>query len=396
VIPAITTITEPREFATLRAEWDPLVAAMPRPSPFLLHGWLLQWWRHHSRHGRLSVHVAREGDRLTGALPLFVERRRGLRIARFLGKDAAALADVLVADGAHPSTAGLLVERAAGSGADFVDLFGLPESSRLEAAAGSERLRLIQRAEAPVLDLRAGWDEVYRAKTSAKRRNLHRRRRKQLSRLGDVTFDVARDLEELMPALEDAFRLHEARWLDRPEASGFATAAGQEFHRAAIAALAPLGVPRIALLRIDGEAVACNYFFLYRECMYFHELAFDPLLARWSPGQIATLDSIEVAAAEGARRVEFLGGAERYKLELADGLEPLHQGLGLVATLRGRAALAARTRAVHARRRLKETPVRRLYYDGLAPARRMARLANNSTSPQRGTSAPGGSPDRMP
>ena len=396
MIPAITTISEPREFATLRAEWDPLVAAMPRPSPFLLHGWLLEWWRHHSRHGRLSVHIAREGDRLTGALPLFVERRRGLRIARFLGKDAAALADVLVADGAHSSTAGLLVERAAGSGADFVDLFGLPESSRLEAAAGSERLRLIQRAEAPVLDLRAGWDEVYRAKTSAKRRNLHRRRRKQLSRLGDVTFDVARDLEELTPALEDAFRLHEARWLDRPEASGFATAAGQEFHRAAIAALAPLGVPRIALLRIDGEAVACNYFFLYRECMYFHELAFDPLLARWSPGQIATLDSIEVAAAEGARRVEFLGGAERYKLELADGLEPLHQGLGLVATLRGRAALAARTRAVHARQRLKETPVRRLYYDGLAPARRMARLASNSTSPQRGTSAPGGSPDRMP
>jgi CelD/BcsL family acetyltransferase involved in cellulose biosynthesis len=396
VIPAITTITEPREFATLRAEWDPLVAAMPRPSPFLLHPWLLEWWRHHPGRGRLAVHVAREGDRLTGALPLFVEYRRGLRIARFLGKDAAALADVLVADGAHPSTAGLLVERAAGSGADFVDLFGLPGSSRLAAAAGSERLRLIQRAEAPVLDLRAGWDEVYRAKTSSKRRNLHRRRRKQLSRLGDVTFDVARDLEELMPALEDAFRLHESRWLDRPEASGFATPAGQEFHRAAIAALAPLGVPRIALLRIDGEAVACNYFFLYRQCMYFHELAFDPLLARWSPGQIATLDSIEVAAAEGARRVEFLGGAERYKLELADGLEPLHQALGLVATLRGRAALAARTHAVHARRRLKETPVRRLYYDGLAPARRIARLASSSTSAQRGTSAPGGSPDRMP
>ena len=379
-----------------RAEWDPLVAAMPRPSPFLLHGWLLEWWRHHSRRNRLAVHVAREGDRLTGALPLFVEHRRGLRIARFLGKDAAALADVLVADGAHPSTVELLVERAAGAGADFADLFGLPESSRLAAAAGTERLRLVPRAEAPVLDLEAGWDEVYRAKTSAKRRNLHRRRRKQLGQLGEVSFEVARDLEELAPALEDAFRLHEARWRDLPEASGFATPVGQQFHRAALAALAPLGVPRIGLLRVDGEAVACNYFFLFGGCMYFHELAFDPLLARWSPGQIATLDSIEAAAAEGARRVEFLGGAERYKLELADRLEPLHQGLGLEATLRGRTALAARKRAVHARMRLKETPVRRLYYDGLAPARRIARLASSSTSARRGTSAPGGSPDRPP
>ena len=394
--PAVTTITDPAEFATLRHEWDGLVTAMRRPSPFLLHGWLLEWWRHHADRGRLTIHVAREADRLTGALPLFVERRLGMRVARFLGEDAAALADVLVAGGADPSTAGRLLEQAAGSGADFADLFGLPEASRLGHAAGDERLRLIARAEAPVMDLGGGWEAVYRAKTSAKRRNLHGRRRRQLERFGDVTFDVARDLEELAPALEAAFRLHAARWRDRPEASGFASARGRRFHRAALAALAPLGVPRIALLRIAGTPVACNYFFLLDGCMYFHELAFDPALARWSPGQVATLEAIGAAAEEGARRVEFLGGAERYKLELADRLEPLHQGLGLAATWRGRAAVGARIQAVHARRRLKQTPVRRLYYDGLAPARRMTRLVSSSTSARRGTMAPGRSPDRTP
>ena len=373
----VHTITEPGELAALREEWDALVAAMRRPSPFLLHGWLLEWWRHHSDRGRLTVHVAREAGRLTGALPLFVEHRLGLRVARFLGEDAAALADVLVADGAGPSTAARLLEQAAGSGADFADLFGLPVPSRLGSAAGAERLRLIARAEAPVLDLAPGWHAVYRAKTSAKRRNLHRRRRRQLEGFGAVTFEVARDLDELAPALEDAFRLHDARWRDRPEASGFATPAGRRFHRAALAALPP-GVPRIALLRIGGRAVACNYFFLLGDRMYFHELAFDPVLARWSPGQVATLEAIEAAASEGARRVEFLGGAERYKLELADRLEPLHQGLGLAATRRGRAAVTARTRAVHARRQLKQTPARRLYYEGLAPARRMVRLASRS------------------
>jgi CelD/BcsL family acetyltransferase involved in cellulose biosynthesis len=396
VIPAVTTITEPMEFATLRAEWDELVMAMRRPSPFLLHGWLLEWWRHYAGRGQLTVHVAREADRLTGALPLFVDRRLGLRIARFIGRDAAALADVLVADRADASTARALVEQAADSGADFADLFGLPGSSRLAAAAGEERLTLIPRAEAPVLSLEPGWEAVYRAKTSGKRRNLHRRRRRQLERFGEVTFEVARDLEELAPALEEAFRLHDSRWRDRPEASGFATATGQEFHRAALAALAPLGVPRIALLRVAGRAVACNYYFLLGGCMYFHELAFDPVLARWSPGQIATLDSLEAAAAEGARRVEFLGGAERYKLELADRLEPLHQALGLATTHRGRAAVAARARAVHARLQLKRTPARRLYYEGLAPARRAARFASSATSARRGTRAAGRSPDRTP
>src|SRR5438045_9614908 len=51
----------PREQAPLRLEtidsedglvaladsWDDLVRAMPRPSPFLLHCWLVEWWRHY-------------------------------------------------------------------------------------------------------------------------------------------------------------------------------------------------------------------------------------------------------------------------------------------------------------------------------------------------------------
>ena len=42
-----------------------------------------------------------------------------------------------------------------------------------------------------------------------------------------------------------------------------------------------------------------------------------------------TLDTLRIAADEGLTSVEFLGGAERYKLELADRFEPLYQGLGL-------------------------------------------------------------------
>jgi CelD/BcsL family acetyltransferase involved in cellulose biosynthesis len=145
---------------------------------------------------------------------------------------------------------------------------------------------------------------------------------------------------------------------------------------AALVALAPLGVPRIGLLRVDGEAVACNYYFLFRDCMYFHELAFDPLLARWSPGQIATLDSIEAAAAEGARRVEFLGGAERYKLELADRFEPLYEAFGLARTVKGKVAVAGRMSGIRVRKQLKRSStLRRIYFEGLAPARRfLARM----------------------
>ena len=97
------------------------------------------------------------------------------------------------------------------------------------AAALGSHLDVIQRVEAPVLDLADGWDAVYRAKTSSKKRNLHRRRRRQLAGLGGLEVSVARRLDELEPALEEAFALHELRWEGRPDGSGFASATGKRF-----------------------------------------------------------------------------------------------------------------------------------------------------------------------
>jgi CelD/BcsL family acetyltransferase involved in cellulose biosynthesis len=106
--------------------------------------------------------------------------------------------------------------------------------------------------------------------------------------------------------------------------------------------------------------------------MYVHRIAFDPAFGRFSPGVINTLDAIETAAAEGVTRVEFLGGAERYKVELADRLEPLYEGFGLAASLKGKAAVAARLGGIRVRKQLKRSPaLRRFYFEGLAPARRL-------------------------
>ena len=52
--------------------------------------------------------------------------------------------------------------------------------------------------------------------------------------------------------------------------------------------------------------------------MYVYRLAFDPAFGRFSRGVLNTLDAIEIAATEGVETVEFLGGAERYKLDLSD------------------------------------------------------------------------------
>jgi CelD/BcsL family acetyltransferase involved in cellulose biosynthesis len=375
------TISTLEEFEPLQGEWDELVRAMPRPSPFLLHAWLDHWWRCYGDDATLALHVVRRDGRLVAGLPLYVRSHLGLSVASFVGGGQSALADLLLAPGEAPEVATELAHRMASSGVDYVDLYGLPNGSRI-AAALPHSLEVLERVESPVLDLSEGWDSVYRAKTSSKRRNLHRRRRKQLSELGRLETVVARAPDELLPALEEAFRLHDLRWEGRPDGSGFAIPTGRAFHRDAMLALAELDVPRIVLLMLDGQAIAFHYFFSFEGCMYVHRLAFDPAFARHSPGLVNTLDTLEAAAAEGLRRVEYLGGAERYKLELADELDPLCHAIGLARGPRARAVVSARLAAIRIRLRLKREPaLRRLYVDGLAPIRRFRARSRHALDP---------------
>ena len=377
----LSRISSLDEFEALRDQWDDLVRAMPRPTPFLLHAWLETWWRHYGDGATLAVEVARQNGRLVGAVPLVVRRYLGVPVARFLGGRQSALADLLLAADADPSVATKLSARVGQSDGAYLDVYGLPRDSRLAQTLGPS-LHVIERVEAPVLDLTDGWDAVYREKTSSKKRNLHRRRRRQLSELGQLDVHVARTPEDLQTALEDAFRLHMLRWEGRPDGSGFVTPAGQGFHRAALRRLAEQDVARIVLLNLGGQAIAFHYYLAFEGRMYVHRLGFDPAFARYSPGLVNTLDTIEAAAAEGLHRVEFLGGAERYKVELADGFDPLCHGLGLARGLRARALVEAQLAVIRLRLRLKESPtLRHLYVDGLAPLRRFAARSKDALRP---------------
>jgi CelD/BcsL family acetyltransferase involved in cellulose biosynthesis len=367
------TISSAEDFAALGDSWDELVRAMGRPSPRLLHAWLVAWWRHFGENRELAVHVAYRGDRLVGAVPLCVQRRKGIKVLTFLGAEQVPLADLLLANGEKAGVAAALAERAAATKHDYADLHGLPGSSRLLKALGPSRLELIVRAEAPVLEVNGtDWETYYETRLSSKQRALHRRRIRQLEKLGTLETTIARTRDELEPALEEAFELHSLRWEGRPDRSDFGTEAGRQFHREATAAIAEQDVPRIVTLRLDGRAIAFAYYFALEGAMHCYRLAFDPELQRFSPGLVNRYDTLEYAFREGTSRIEFLGGLERYKVELTDRTEPLHEGLGLADSLAGKAIVSARLNGVRLRRFAKRSAtIRRFYYEGLAPARRM-------------------------
>ena len=105
----------------------------------------------------------------------------------------------------------------AAAGNHLLDVFGAPAHSHLAQALEPYGLWETEVVEAPVLALDGGWEKVYREKTSAKRRNLHGRRRRQLEELGKLEVTVARLGSELEVALEEAFSLHRLCWYGRPD-----------------------------------------------------------------------------------------------------------------------------------------------------------------------------------
>jgi CelD/BcsL family acetyltransferase involved in cellulose biosynthesis len=367
----VATVADAAGFAQLADGWDSLVRSMRRPSPFMLHAWLEEWWRHLAGDARLAVVTARRDGRLVGALPLMIHKRFGLRVATFVGGRDSALADLLL-DVAEPDgTAEAIVRELQLQHFDLLDVFGLPADSRLARAAGAD-LAVHERVEAPVMLMPDGFDAAYRAKRGSKRRAEHRRRMRRLLENGNAEFTVARTIGELQSALEEGFRLNDLRWQGRPDRSLFATPEGHAFHRAVLPRLAQHDLARILLLRSQGRVVAFQYWLALGGSMVSTRRAFDPSFRQFSPGVLTMLHALEEASAQGLTRVEFLGGPEPYKLEFCDEFEPLHEGLGL-AGVRGWALARAQVSMLDLRRRVRNSEsLHKLYVDRLAPVRRLA------------------------
>jgi CelD/BcsL family acetyltransferase involved in cellulose biosynthesis len=348
---------------------------MRRPSPYLLHEWLLAWARHYVPPGRLRVVTAYRGQRLVGGFPLYVARVGGMRVLRFLGGSQSALCDLVMSADGDEAVQAMLLDAASHSGHDFADLFGFPLDGPLSHAREQARLDVLEHVEAPILDLSPGFDAVYAAHTTSKRRNSDRRRARQLAAAGKIDVTVARGGAELLTSLERACVINRRRWQGRHDGSDFSTPRGERFQREAAATLAELGVPRIVTLTLDGQAIAFHYSLLLDDRLFVHRLGFDPASGRFGPGWRVMLEALRLAADDGATLVEYLGGDESYKLELSDRIEPLGRGVGMAGTPQGIAAATLTFQARAARKRLKRSTF----------ARRLYRAAGQMRAPRRST-----------
>jgi CelD/BcsL family acetyltransferase involved in cellulose biosynthesis len=312
-----------------RADWDALAVALRRP--FCAPAWALTWWKDAAPKGsHLRVVAVFENRDLIAVAPFFAHSGpSGCVRYRMLASGTTARVEPLARPGTEPGVAEEIARLLATADPTphLIAFEGVPTSSRWpellrETWPGTRPPHVYREMlmMAPTLELRGGYEEWLKNKSSHWRREV-RRRRRRLEEKGAV-FKLATSPEELQSSLADFAELHHSRWKWRGGSS--ALSAQVELMLKDVATeLAPAGRFRLWTIEVDGKAISSQIFVGAGGELSYWLGGFDEEWARMGPSIQAVLTALEHAWKVGDERLDFGAGGQEYKYEFASGADSL-------------------------------------------------------------------------
>jgi CelD/BcsL family acetyltransferase involved in cellulose biosynthesis len=333
--------------ASLRAEWDPLLARGPVDLPFLRHAVLEAWLDAFAPDdAELLVLAARgPGGAAVGFAPLLRQRRRGLvRLASPANEHSCRVEWVLGPD-ASGAVAALWAYLRDQVRWDVLLLRDLPRdgptSALLEplARADGHRCGRWESQRSPYLSLGRGADGV--RSTSRFLANL-RRRHRRLAERGPVAV-LREDGRGDLDGTFRAFLVLEASGWKGSQGSALARDPRRVgFYRRWVEEAAARGALAIRALTVGSRAVAMQLGLVHRGTYYLPKVAYDEALSAVSPGQLLLGEVLAECRAGGLAELDFLGPEMEWKRDWGPELRP-HDWLYLYRpTLAGRTLHALR------------------------------------------------------
>lgn len=323
----ITPITSPFGLDQLRKEWQALESQRQIRNPFLSWEFMSLWWRHYGLPPGHKLHVLAgfaEGL-LVGIAPCYLQRtgRHGEEAdcLCFIGDNIIGpdFLDFVTAPG-YTTPFMMAAARYIESQCRHarIELNGIArESVSGPAWQGFRRQLGLDVAffdSSPWIKLPADFVTYSQSLSPGWRRSVERKRRR-LAKNCPYQFEVfsGRDVVE---NLERFIALNRQRLYDRKLDGGFVDQDFNAFHQDLAAALAPLEMIELHLLRANsGEDIAGAYFFKDPQSRYYYyyQQGFAKQFGIYSPGNVLTARSIEFTISQSAVDFHFLRGAEPYK-----------------------------------------------------------------------------------
>jgi CelD/BcsL family acetyltransferase involved in cellulose biosynthesis len=293
-------------------EWEELAERTEAP-PFLRPGWIAAWLGAFGGDGgALETIEVRRGEQLAAVLPMV---RRGGRLRSPTNWHTPMFAPLGVDREARREAVGLAFERSSA----VVDLNlldgGEEELESIASVARSAGRPTVARsvAHSPYIRLDAGAEEYERG-LSRNRRKALRRHRRRLEERGEVRFEVHDGSTGLDELLAEVFAVEAAGWKGRRGTAMRSQSATASFYTEVAHWAAERGWLRLALLRLDGRPIACDFAIEHGGAWYTLKAGYDEEFRSFGPGAQLLFDEVvHCCESPGVSRIELLGQEDPFK-----------------------------------------------------------------------------------
>lgn len=314
-MPATATLFDPEKFLENGGLWDDLVSRSRARSVFLSSAWLRAAWQsEHPDQKVLAVAVTEGKTLVAGAV--FVQKGA---LLQFLGSGSSDYLDIVVDRSLSEGEATECVLKIfstaieAHSQSNGLLLRGIPEQGytprRLLSLGGAFWVTEVRSTEAPAMDMAA-------ARQMLRKKSL-RRHEKALSRLGKLEVVKLSSAAEVLPRLPEFFDLHIRRWSRTLTPSLFLDSRQRALYVSLVRSLGENGWLRFTEVRVDDRLAAAHFGMHCDGRFTWYKPAFEPELARFSPGEVLLKSLIEQAEEERAQEFDFTVGGEPFKKRFA-------------------------------------------------------------------------------
>lgn len=279
---------------------------------------------------------ALDGARPVAVLPLCLDKRAGLRVARILGAPLSQYTD-LVCDDVHLKRAIRVFENEIAASKD-IDLYIFPrvrDDARAAALLSGLKAERLSESAAPFADLTMfdGFDDYLKANWKAHRDRRRLRRRATAS--GPLTFEVCSSFSRAAEVVRHAIEM-KRNWLPVVH-RWFGTLASERWCNALLNAVESPDhavQPVVTVLHSQNAIAAIEVGFVHQQRYSAFLGAFNPAFRNWSPTELLMEDTIEWCFQNNIRIYDLLPPDDKYKAKWTNKKTPVGDW-ALPRTLKG-------------------------------------------------------------
>lgn len=311
-------------------EWDDFVLSV-RGDIYMTFDWCQSWWRYYGQGRTLRVFIFREGGRLVGLAPMFVERIRlgavSLRLAKRVGADhALTIFSLPIARERAQTIYSYVISKlikvdrcdAVWIGPCPADDPTIPAllnaAAELHGVASGVRVR--PGGPHTVINLPTNFDD-YLKSLDSRQRQYYRRRLKLLGNSHKVEKYVVRDPLRANEAFAEFRSAHGRQWASEGKLGHFGDwPRADEFNEELVRVMSKSGRFRLLRLKADNEVIAYEYAFVFGDRCFWRLPArtMKQEFQQFRVGILGLVQLIETMIGDGVCSIEAGVGHYEYKL----------------------------------------------------------------------------------